>query len=134
VDPDATWGATSSSSGGGLRQLQRELTQEELQAVAATNREWLEECLVLLLCVLALDQYADYSADQVRKMGRQQPPFGTWFELRIVKQQCSVIQHRALRVLPFVMSSTCTCMCRNESGRLMWSLCVHGSLLCPCMG
>jgi TATA-binding protein-associated factor len=78
VDPGASWDAasntTSSSSGGtasaGLRQLQREVTEEELQAVAAANREWLEECLALLLCVLALDQYADYSADQVRGVAR----------------------------------------------------------------
>jgi len=33
-------------------------------AVAANSR-WLEECIMLLLCVLSLDRFADYGSDQV---------------------------------------------------------------------
>lgn len=31
----------------------------------AANRAWLEECVVHLLCVLALDRFGDYVSDQV---------------------------------------------------------------------
>lgn len=34
-------------------------------AAAAANRGWLEDCIALLLCVLALDRFGDYVSDQV---------------------------------------------------------------------
>ncbi|GFH28065.1 helicase ATP-binding domain-containing protein, partial [Haematococcus lacustris] len=36
-----------------------------LAAAAAANKGWLEECVVLLLCVLALDRFSDFGSDQV---------------------------------------------------------------------
>ena len=38
--------------------------QEAVAAVTA-NRAWLEECIIHLLCVLALDRFSDYVSDQV---------------------------------------------------------------------
>ncbi len=35
-------------------------------AAAGANAAWLEDCIVLLLCVLALDRFGDYGSDQVR--------------------------------------------------------------------
>lgn len=46
-----------------------EVTPEVLAAATEANRNWLEDCLVLLLCVLALDRFADYGSDQVRGLG-----------------------------------------------------------------
>jgi len=38
---------------------------EALSAAVAANSQWLEECVMLLLCVLSLDRFADYGSDQV---------------------------------------------------------------------
>lgn len=43
------------------------VTIEASTSAAASNRVWLEDVSVLLLCVLALDRFADYGADQVRE-------------------------------------------------------------------
>lgn len=43
-------------------------------AAAAANAAWLEDCVVRLLCVLALDRFGDFVSDQVLCRGfRQQP-------------------------------------------------------------
>lgn len=42
-----------------------EVSPELVATAAEANRSWLEDCLVLLLCVLALDRFADYGSDQV---------------------------------------------------------------------
>lgn len=34
-------------------------------AAAAANAAWLEDCIVHLLCVLALDRFGDFGSDQV---------------------------------------------------------------------
>jgi hypothetical protein len=39
---------------------------EDVARAASANLEWLEACAVHLLCVLALDRFADYVSDQVR--------------------------------------------------------------------
>jgi hypothetical protein len=44
----------------------RPCSAEETTAAAAANKAWLEECVIHLLCVLALDRFGDYVSDQVR--------------------------------------------------------------------
>lgn len=41
------------------------MTPEHLGAAVEANHRWLEDCIVLLMCVLALDRFADYGSDQV---------------------------------------------------------------------
>ena len=41
------------------------VTPELAQAACEANSQWLEDCLVMLLCVLALDRFGDYGSDQV---------------------------------------------------------------------
>jgi hypothetical protein len=41
------------------------VTQEHVDAAIAANAGWLEDAIVHLLCVLALDRFADYVSDQV---------------------------------------------------------------------
>jgi len=50
--------------GAGLRRL-APVTQEHVDAAIAANAGWLEDAIVHLLCVLALDRFADYVSDQV---------------------------------------------------------------------
>jgi hypothetical protein len=50
----------------GLRTLASTVSADVAAAATAANRSWLEECVLLLLCVLALDQFADYGSDQVQ--------------------------------------------------------------------
>lgn len=38
---------------------------EAAVAAAAANASWLEDCIVRIVCVLALDRFADYVSDQV---------------------------------------------------------------------
>lgn len=47
------------------------MTPEAATAALETNAAWLQECAVLLLCVLALDHFADYAGDQVGSGGYQ---------------------------------------------------------------
>lgn len=39
---------------------------QQVEAAADMNRRWLEDCMVMLVCVLALDRFGDYGSDQVR--------------------------------------------------------------------
>ena len=41
------------------------VTPEMARASRESNAAWIEDCLVLLLCVLALDRFGDYGSDQV---------------------------------------------------------------------
>jgi len=41
------------------------VTLEMVLAAREASRHWIEDCLVLLLCVLALDRFGDYGSDQV---------------------------------------------------------------------
>ena len=41
------------------------VTPEMARAARESNAAWIEDCLVLLLCVLALDRFGDYGSDQV---------------------------------------------------------------------
>jgi hypothetical protein len=41
------------------------MTLNQVQAAVDANANWLEDCLVMLLCVLALDRFGDYGSDQV---------------------------------------------------------------------
>ncbi len=50
--------------GHGTMQL-RPCSAEEAASAAAANAAWLEECVIHLLCVLALDRFGDYVSDQV---------------------------------------------------------------------
>jgi TATA-binding protein-associated factor len=43
------------------------VTPEVLSAAVMANAHWLEESVMLLMCVLALDRFADYGSDQVGK-------------------------------------------------------------------
>ena len=37
----------------------------QAQAASDANQAWLEDCCAHLLCVLALDRFADYGSDEV---------------------------------------------------------------------
>lgn len=41
------------------------VTSAHVAAARAANTRWLEDCVVHLLCVLALDRFGDYGSDQV---------------------------------------------------------------------
>ena len=43
----------------------RPCSAQEAAAAVTANRAWLEECIIHLLCVLALDRFGDYVSDQV---------------------------------------------------------------------
>lgn len=57
----AGWAAPG---GAGLLQLQH-VTEEAVNAAGASNLQWLEDCTIRLLCVLALDRFGDFTSDQV---------------------------------------------------------------------
>lgn len=42
------------------------VTAADAAAAAAANAAWLEDCVVRLLCVLALDRFGDFVSDQAR--------------------------------------------------------------------
>lgn len=48
----------------GVRQLAA-VAPSQVEAAAAANAAWLEDVVMHLLCVLALDRFADYVSDQV---------------------------------------------------------------------
>jgi hypothetical protein len=48
----------------GLRKLAL-LTADGFEAACCANAAWLEDVIMHLLCVLALDRFADYVSDQV---------------------------------------------------------------------
>lgn len=52
----------------GLRTLVM-VEPEQAVAAAEANAGWLEDCIMLMLCVLALDRFADYVSDQVISHG-----------------------------------------------------------------
>lgn len=49
----------------GLLKLEH-VTKEILDAAHASNLQWLEDCAIRLLCVLALDRFGDFTSDQVQ--------------------------------------------------------------------
>ncbi|MEW5318821.1 MAG: hypothetical protein WDW38_010008 [Sanguina aurantia] len=46
-----------------LQQLQN-VTWQQVEAAGDANKRWLEDCIVMLVCVLALDRFGDYGSDQ----------------------------------------------------------------------
>lgn len=58
----AGWAA---KGGEGLFHLEP-CSRQDAENAVASNRDWLERCLVSLLCVLALDRFGDYISDQAR--------------------------------------------------------------------
>ena len=57
----AGWAAPG---GEGVLRLQH-VTQEIVDTARASNLQWLEDCAIRLLCVLALDRFGDFTSDQV---------------------------------------------------------------------
>ena len=57
----AGWGA---SDGHGKRRLTG-VTAAHAAAAAQSNSIWLEDCVIRLMCVLALDRFGDFVGDQV---------------------------------------------------------------------
>ena len=57
----AGWGA---SDGHGKRRLAGATTAHAATA-AQSNAVWLEDCVIRLMCVLALDRFGDFVSDQV---------------------------------------------------------------------
>lgn len=53
------------ASRAGVRKL-GEVAVAQVETAAAANSAWLEDVVMHLLCVLALDRFADYVSDQVR--------------------------------------------------------------------
>jgi hypothetical protein len=41
---------------------------KDAMAAVSANEAWLEECVIHLLCVLALDRFGDYVSDQVSRL------------------------------------------------------------------
>ena len=58
----AGWGA---SDGQGKRRLSG-VTAAHAAAAAQSNAIWLEDCVIRLMCVLALDRFGDFVGDQVK--------------------------------------------------------------------
>ena len=52
------------------------------------NNDWLEECVVRLLCVLALDRFGDYVSDQVVAPVRETSSQALGVVLRTVSERC----------------------------------------------
>jgi hypothetical protein len=52
----------------GLRKLSA-VAPAQVEAAAISNAAWLEDVVMHLLCVLALDRFADYVSDQVGALG-----------------------------------------------------------------
>lgn len=61
---DEGWAAVG---GHGIMQLRPCSAADAIAAVSA-NEAWLEECVIHLLCVLALDRFGDYVSDQVSRV------------------------------------------------------------------
>ena len=54
------------AAGGGEGRLQLQaVTAQDVEAARHSNRQWLEDCTIRLLCVLALDRFGDFTSDQV---------------------------------------------------------------------
>lgn len=53
--------------GGSGKRALGEVTPEDAGAAAAANAAWLEDCVIRLLCVLALDRFGDFVSDQVNR-------------------------------------------------------------------
>ena len=64
----AGWGA---SDGHGKRRLAGG-TASHAAAAAQSNATWLEDCVIRLMCVLALDRFGDFVGDQVLVQDRRQ--------------------------------------------------------------
>lgn len=41
------------------------VTAQHVEAARQSNTQWLEDCTIRLLCVLALDRFGDFASDQV---------------------------------------------------------------------
>ena len=65
--PDAGWMAP----GGSGKPRLLGVTATDAAAAAAANAAWLEDCVVRLLCVLALDRFGDFVSDQARSDARR---------------------------------------------------------------
>ncbi len=57
----AGWAA---ADGEGRLDLQA-VTFQDVEAARHSNSQWLEDCTIRLLCVLALDRFGDFTSDQV---------------------------------------------------------------------
>ena len=57
------------------------VTAAEGEAAAAANLGWLEDCIVRIVCVLALDRFADFVSDQA---SASHPPLPLLFQLAAV--------------------------------------------------
>lgn len=58
------WAGWALPGGTGLLQLEH-VTQDVVSSARSSNLQWLEDCAVRLLCVLALDRFGDFTSDQV---------------------------------------------------------------------
>ena len=59
-------GAGWMTPGGSGKPRLQGATAVDAGAAAAANAAWLEDCVVCLLCVLALDRFGDFVSDQAR--------------------------------------------------------------------
>lgn len=41
------------------------MTTQDVETARHSNQQWLEDCSIRLLCVLALDRFGDFTSDQV---------------------------------------------------------------------
>lgn len=67
----AGWGA---SDGHGKRRLVG-VKAAHAAAAAQSNATWLEDCVIRMMCVLALDRFGDFVADQVMLSIYKQGPY-----------------------------------------------------------
>lgn len=63
ADETSGWASAGSA---GKRPLAVPLDAQVAAEAASANAAWLEDCVILLMCVLALDRFGDYGSDQVR--------------------------------------------------------------------
>ena len=71
----AGWAA---AGGEGRLELQGVIPQD-VDAALHSNTQWLEDCSIRLLCVLALDRFGDFTSDQVQCVVAILQPVYAWF-------------------------------------------------------
>ena len=67
-----------------------------------SNAAWIEDCLVLLLCVLALDRFGDYGSDQVTAPVSKPHPAAHSHS----RSECTLPMHRTRMLSTNVSSGT----------------------------
>lgn len=88
------------------------VTLDVVIAAREANRHWVEDCLVLLLCVLALDRFGDYGSDQVTA-----PVSLRATGVRIIVWECAEISVKILDNASYLLFAEIPVLCRHRFHR-----------------